>query len=367
MTLRTLVDSCLLPSLLLAPLVSAQADPISPSGFDVAEALSSNPNPLGVNEPLARYLQIHEDLPAQPLTVRGLAFRRNADDGAYPAYSVELDLRMSVPLTSAAAPSADFVANHGRLQALVVARRRVDFNASPPARSMPQPFDYRVPFDAPFVVPAGRACWEMQVFGRDNAGLVHFDQVAPGAGDSNPLPAVLVHGRGCTATRQTSPFSVAGSAQMDWAHGVARMSFGATLGPASAVAIAVLGFDSQQWAGLPLPLLVPSSAGGASGPCFVHNDVVVTLVGTTDAQGTYFSPQVTLPLHAGLHGATIFHHVWALDGEANSIGIVTSSGMGRQIVAPYATPAVSLVGVRGALAASGVVNTGGGLVTRFVQ
>ncbi|MEZ5966768.1 MAG: hypothetical protein R3F56_23215 [Planctomycetota bacterium] len=362
-----MIPTRLLALSLFATALAAQADPISPIGFGAAEASSSNPNPFGVTEPLARYLQIHEDLPAQPFTLQGLAWRRNADGESYRGYGMELDLRISIPLTTSAAPSATFTANHGRVVSQAVARRRVDFPASPPARTMPQGFDLRVPFDVPFVVSTGRVCWEVQIHDRDNAAAVHFDQVAPGNGNANPLPAVLTFGQGCVATGRSTPFQVGGGASFDWAAGTARMSFSADTGPANSVAIAVVGFDNQQWAGLPLPLPVPTSSGGPSGPCFVHNDVVLTLFGRTSAIGTFSTPSLTIELRPELHGATLFHHVWALDPQANGFGLVTTDGMGRQLIAPYATPAVSLVGVRGSLATTGSVNTGGGLVTRFVM
>lgn len=355
----------LLSVAVLSAAASAQVEPVSPAGFATVEAGTSNPNPFGVTEQLARYLQIHEDLPSSPLLVRGLGFRRNADASSHAAFALELDLRMSIPITTAAAPSPTFAANHNpRGSQLVVARRFVNFAAGGAATDLPRPFDYAIPFDVPFTVQ-GRAVWEMSIHSRTNSALILFDSIRPGSGDGNPLPSVLVYGQGCVATGRTGPVSVNGGAIFDWPNGAGRMAFGASNGPSNAIAVAAVGFDNQSWAGIPLPFEIPNSTVGASDSCWVWNDLFTTFAGSTNASGLYSSPLISLPLDPAHHGVTLHHHVLCFDAAANPFGLVSSNAMARQIVAPYPTPAVSLVGVRGSLGAVGIVNTGGGLITQF--
>ena len=350
---------------LSAATLLAQGDPVSPPHFTAVESGTSNPNPLGVTDQLARYLQIHEDLPATPLLVRGIAFRRNADASSHAPFDLELEMRMSVPLTTAAAPSATFADNHNlRSSAVVVRRRVVNFPAGDRTSILPRPFDYAFPFDVPFTVQ-GRAVWEMSIHSRTNPALILFDSIRPGSGEGNPLPSVLVYGQGCVATGRTGPLSVNGGAIFDWPNGGGRMAFGASNGPSNAIAVAAIGFDNQSWAGIPLPFEIPNSSLGASDSCWVWNDLFTTFAGSTNATGVYSSPLVALPLDPAHHGVTLHHHVLCFDAAANPFGLVSSNAMARQIVAPYPTSAVSLVGVRGSLGAVGIVNTGGGLVTQF--
>ncbi len=280
----------------LTALVSAQSDPISPIAFRAVEAESSNPNPFGISDPLARYLQIHEDLPTRATLITGLAFRRNSDTETYPAFSIDMAMEVSIPVTTAAAPNADFVSNHGRVRARAVARRIVNFPGSGPSQCLPQPFDYRIDFDAPFRA-FDRFCWDVTIFGRTNASQIHFDQVATGTGQSNPNPSALAFGTGCFASRRSAPFAVGGTQTLGWASGTGTMFFTATNGPSSSVAIAAIGFGNTSWSGVPLPFAVPGSAAGRSGPCFVQNDIMVTLAATTSPSGTFSSPPLPLVLN----------------------------------------------------------------------
>lgn len=351
---------------LAAALPAQQTGVIHPRNFSFAEASSSNPNPFGLTAQLARYLQIHEGLPGTGAPIRALAFRRNSQDTAFPAYSVELRVIVSVPVTTAAAPDPVFANNHGRIRS-VSGTQRVDFPATAPSRTLPQPFDYLIPLETPFAMPAA-ICWEVQIASRTNTSLVHFDQTPPGQGDLNPLPSILVYGQGCTARGQNAPFEVGGGVLNDWqGTQTAIWSFSATNGPATAPAIATLGFTSATWAGQPLPLLIPGTRGDLSGPCFIHNDIAVTLGGATDSLGTYASPFVNFPLTVGLHGVALHHQVVALDPSSNSFGLVTTGSIARQVVAPFLQPSVSLVGLNGSVADTGVVNVGGGLIVQFVE
>lgn len=344
--------------------LAAQNFVVSPPQFATAESNSANDNPLGSNSPLVRYLQIDEALPQRPLAIRGIAFRGNADSNSYPVFRVELDLGVSSPNASAANPSPTFSANHGRSGALVVARRILSFPSRPASRSLPLPFDYQIPFDAPFTVN-GAICWEMKIYGRSNNSQVSFDAIDPTSSGANPMPAILGFGSGCIATGRTSPMTASGTLTVDWPNGNLRIGFGATQAPANALCLVALGFSSSQWAGLPLPLAIPGSESGSSGRCFVQNELFTTIAGNSNASGIFFPPEMNLPLTPSHHGLAFFHHVVAFDAAANPFGVVTSNGMARQLIAPSPNPGVSRVAFLGSHQATGIVNVGSGLVTRY--
>lgn len=344
--------------------LAAQNFAVSPPQFATVESNSSNDNPLGATSPLVRYLQIDEELPPQALAINGIAFRGNASPNSYPLFRVDLDLRVSIPNASAANPSPTFNANHGRTGAMAVARRFVSFPGRPASRSLPLPFDYQIPFDAPFTVN-GAICWEMKIYGRGNSSGISFDAIDPASYGANPTPAILSLGSGCIATGRTSPMAVAGTLTIDWPNGNLRIGFGATQAPANALCLVALGFSSSQWAGLPLPLAIPGSESGSSGRCFVQNELFTTIAGNSNAAGIFFPSELSLPLAPSHHGLAFFHHVVAFDAAANPFGVVTSNGMARQLIAPAPSPGISRVAVLGSHQTTGIVNVGSGLVTRY--
>ena len=160
--------------------------------------------------------------------------------------------------------------------------------------------------------------------------------------------------------------TLTGAFVRDWPNQRRQLNFSCFDAPSRAACVAALGFQNASWAGAPLPLAIPGSSGGSSGACFVHNDLFTTFAGQSDASGSFGTSLITLPLLAEYHGMTFFHHVLAFDAPANAFGVVTSSGMARQVVAPYARPPVSRVIDLSSHAATGSVELGVGLITRFV-
>jgi hypothetical protein len=351
--------------LLSTACVTGQSSTVSPTHFTGVESPPSDPGSFGSIAPLSRFLQIHEDLPAVTTPITAIAFRRNASSDAVPAFAVDLDLRVSRPNALASAPSATFAANHGRFGAQVVSRRLVQFPASPSPRVLPLPFEYEIPFDSPFVAPTA-ICWEMKVYSRTNTSVVPFDVVSAPAGSTNPPPSVLSYGVGCVATGRTQPMRTNGAFVRDWPNQQLQINFGCDEAPSRAVCVTALGFQNASWAGVPLPMEIPSSSVGSSGACFVHNDLYTTFAGQSNVTGFYSTPLIALPLLAEYHGITFFHHVWAFDAAANAFGVVSSNGLARQVVAPYAQPPVSRVIDPGSHATTGSVELGVGLITRFV-
>ncbi|MBK8979541.1 MAG: hypothetical protein IPM29_26875 [Planctomycetes bacterium] len=351
--------------LALVASVSAQGGVISPLHFATAEAPVLSALPLAHPQTVLRHQQIHDDLPFRPRLVRALAFRRDAVDAVFVPFVAELDVTMSAAARSSAAPSAVFAANHGANPSVVVARRIVQFPGTVNPRALPAPFDYVIPFDAPYSVSLS-VCWDMRVHSHSSTSAV-FDAVQSPAGSVNPGAAVLFFGSGCRASGSSVPMEAAGAFGGDWASGQFSVQCGGRNGPRNAVHAAMVGLTSQQWAQIPLPFLLPGSATGSSGPCFVQNDIVDTIPGASNAAGDFFTRVIAINLDSSQHGVTLFHHVVAVDAGANLLGIVSSNGLARQIVAPFVRPSVAQITRLGDHSASGTASPGTGVVTLFMQ
>ncbi|MEZ5962632.1 MAG: hypothetical protein R3F56_02185 [Planctomycetota bacterium] len=339
---------------------------VSPAHFATAEATVGNGNPIGALAPQMRFLQIHEDLPVGPVTLHGMSFRRNADGDALPAFSVDMSIVCSggSTIVSAAAPSATFDDNHARLRTTVLAQQTVSFPAVPVVSAVPAPFTYSIAFDQPLQV-SRRVVWDMRISGRTNSVGIVLD-ADDGSSTQNPLPAIAAFGRGCVASGRTVGMVTNGTAQMDWPNGRMQLAFGANEGPAGAPVVVSLGFSTGSLNGLPLPLLIPGTGSGTSGPCFAYNDMVVTFPGTCNAAGAMSTPLRTFSAGSELHGLSLYHQVFALDPSANAFGLVASDTMMRHLVAPYSPSAVGQVGATtGANAITGLANGNRGTIVEF--
>jgi hypothetical protein len=356
--------------LLLVPVVLAALPAqslISPVHFAAAEAPSSNINPLGATSQELRFLQIHEDLPAGPITVLGMSFRRNASAVAVPAFGIEMAIACSAGgIPTAAAPDSTFDANHARARTAALARQVVNFGATSGLAVLPRPFEYRIMFDVP-VQASSRLVWDMRIFNRTNAATISLD-ACDSSNLTNPPIAVLSIGQGCFATGQSTRLTVGGGAQMNWPNNQVQMSFTATNGAPNLPGVATLGFDSAQMNGLPLPLPLPGSSGGTSGVCHIYNDIVATIFGSFGGGGVFATPSIAIPVGPELHGLAIFHQVLEVDFAANPLGLVSSGGIGRALVAPHSAPAVGMVGSTGsATATTGLANGNRGTIVQFLR
>ncbi|MFO1055158.1 MAG: hypothetical protein U1F36_23315 [Planctomycetota bacterium] len=342
----------------------AQTGPISPVRFADVEGPNSNTLPLAHAQQLVRFQQIQDDLPIRARLVRALAFRRNAVDASFTPFAVDLDLTMSDPARSSASPSIVFAQNHGTNLVTVVARRTIQFPGTLTPRSRPAPFEYLIPLDAPYRVSVA-TCWDMRVYSH-GATNTEFDAVQSPAGDQNPTSGAHFFGTGCRASGSSQPMVAGGSFSGDWSLGTFSLRFTSQRGPANAPHLVAVGFDNQQWGQLPLPFLLPGSLNAPSGPCFIENDILDTLPGTSNGVGTFVTT-LGVTLDPAQNGLRIFSQVIALDAGANSLGVVTSNGGVRQIVAPFARPSIAQISLLGSHGTSGTAATGVGVVTRLVE
>ncbi|MCU0864987.1 MAG: hypothetical protein MUC36_14450 [Planctomycetes bacterium] len=357
----------------LLSLLSALALPaqgfVSPSHFAAVEGTGSSQLPFGTQSLPARYLQVHDGVPAQ--TITGLAFRHDTNGTVRPAFTLTVDVWLSTAVAPAAAAVAGFDANHGVDKRHVIVNRTVTVPANDPAR-LPGAFLLDLPFDPgqDFVFAGGGAslCWEVQVTANSSlASNVPFDAVQT----QGPTPSApgLVGTRaysGCVATGRTQPIAIAPlNSSVDWVAGLAQQRVSGQQLLANGIVVWASGSGAGSWSGAPLPILLPTTTGAPSGTCTLFTDPAWLTAGVASASGTALL-QLQYAVTPALHGALLPVQLIGLDAAANALGITTSNLVVQQLVAPYpAAPGIQRVYAVGGLAATGTVDAGSPLITRF--
>ena len=90
-----------------------------------------------------------------------------------------------------------------------------------------------------------------------------------------------------------------------------------------APALCTIGFSSQNWGAIPLPLALRDIGGGL---CQLHVSMDITIpfaTGATGFGGTYFK----VPLDELLIGLTVYSQALIVDDGANNLGINASNAM----------------------------------------
>ncbi|MCA8943721.1 MAG: hypothetical protein KDB80_14255 [Planctomycetes bacterium] len=140
---------------------------VSPASRTLVEGSASTSYPLGRAD--GRFQQIHADLPPTLTSIVGHAFRRDAIStrGSIAAFSVDLEVRVSVAATTPATASTTFANNHGPSPVTVLPRTILNFPATGRPNADPAPtFEYVIPYATPFSFPAGSTlCVETIVYG----------------------------------------------------------------------------------------------------------------------------------------------------------------------------------------------------------
>lgn len=309
----------------------AGAQIVSPAHFTRAAAGGTQYGPVGIYWP-ARHMQVHDDLRGTPRVIRGLAFRRDHRALAHVGFAGTCDIVVSTARTTAATMDHNLANNHGRNRQQVATRLAVAIPASAP--HMPAPFEYRVPFPQPYAFDgAGSLCWEIVTHGRSLTLGTTYDHTTK-AREANPRPVWFGQGAGCGG------LDLIASGGADWPMGTVQASFWISGASPNAPILLVLGHNAKRFGSVPLPFEIPGTRGSRSGPCFMHVAPVLWLPLVSDRAGDRVTT-VTLPVHAGMNGATLYGQVFTADGSANSIGIVASRTAGINLLAPYGLQPVS--------------------------
>lgn len=350
---------------LFAAAVAAQAV-VSPAHFSAVEGTGSSTLPFASFSLPARYLQIHDGVPAMTLTA--LAFRHDTSGAVRAPFQLTLDVYVSTAATPSAGAAALFDANHGADKVHVVASRTLTVPGNDPAQ-LPGPFLLELPFDAgvQFGFGGGSLCWEVVVTANTSTSAVPFDAVlTQGSTPTSPGMLGTRAGIGCLATGRTQPMALApANSPVDWVVGQATMNVNATQLQANGVVAWAHGTNLANWAGVPLPLSLPTSLGAPSGECRLYTDPLVLSPAVASSFGTA-QLQLVLPVSVALHGASVPTQLLGLDAAANALGITSTNIVVQQVVAPYPAPiGVRRVYAAGGTAASGTVDGNSPLIIRF--
>ncbi|MBK8979656.1 MAG: hypothetical protein IPM29_27470 [Planctomycetes bacterium] len=323
------------------------AQTVSPALFRLAPANSSDSRPFAAAG--SRWLQVHDDLRGQPMTVRSLSFRlEEALSGSpIPAFQLNADLWMSTAVTTATAPSSTFALNHGADRTQVLARTQiVQFPAMTVSTPLPG-FEYRIPLATPFVFGGqGPLAWEAQV--QSTTSFVSFDAVL--GSQTNPRPFERELGDGCVRSGGALGMSLFGYSTVSWSSGAMTNNYSVSLAPTGATPVLMIGLGYA-------PIVLPGTASGASGPCTLATVPVNVL---PMANPTRYA--LPLALSPAFHGAILTSQAFALDPGANALGVVSSNAFTQVFAAPYGPAPVGRVSSSSASSATGLAFANTGLV-----
>jgi hypothetical protein len=348
----------------LAATVTAQTV-VSPVAWTDVESNGGNAFPFGSSSVPYRYLNVHDDMVGRPGSIQSLALRRSGTTSTtvIPAFSVVLDTFLSSASTTGATVDATFANNHGPDLTQVTTNRTVNFPATGTGL-LPYPFAYVIPFDTPFAFGGGGPlAWEVQILQRISQPSALFHDSVSGP-SPNPSMVASRYGTGCVATGETDAFGLTGGSANQWTLGQLAMSATTRDGPPNGAALLLVGFDPTQWAGLPLPIQLPNTASGTSGPCYLQAPGIAQLPGNLSNSGSY-TFRISTAATPLLNGVLLYSQAVALDLAANPFGIISTNGVNHQIVAPYGAQPGGRVYASSGLGATGIADAGQTLVVQF--
>ena len=302
--MRTTFTPILLLLLAAAPAAQTMRVHVSPAGFAAREGAGNNSWPFSRTHLTFSYMQVHDDLPALPMLIRKIAFRRDGQVplATYPAYSITATVRLSTALYPSTTARAGFQANHGKDLAEPLTRTTLKFPAAPAPVTPPAAFLQVIDLGSkPFAYKgrqAGSLVWEIRIHNHS------LQQAAPDDAAALVPSSYRKIGMGGLApgqTRTADHYSI-----LEPAPGMGtrlRLHCFADRLPANQPYLWMLGVDDQRFASLALPIdLEPLGAKGNHlyiAPITMLNGTTGPTGGIDTSQGGYLGFDPT-PALAGL-------------------------------------------------------------------
>ncbi len=304
---------------LCAATVLGQGSLTLPTSHVLREGSSSTNVPFGRSTPTRVQCCYDPLLFPGPVTITALALRADGG-GALAQKLVDCEIRMSTMPGGLLALGADFAANRGSNETIVLPRQMVTLPGQS-AAATPSPFLPWLALAQPFSFdPAGGSLLvEFVVFGQP-PGAYSID--ATYVCDS---PAVAFGPAAC-AQPGASPLRVeSATAQVIWGRPWVVRILDA---PAGALVTLVLGNqESGPWSGFVLPQDLAIL--GAPG-CYLSLDVVGSQFSIAAGDGTAAFPFV-IPNAPSVVGEWLRFQAGAINPQANSLGVVTSQAQKVQV------------------------------------
>lgn len=247
--------------------------------------------------------------------VRSIAFRRydsQTTPPSYPAFTVDLEIRMAHSPRSTEIPSYDLPVNRGSDFTVVVPAQTIRFPATPPRAGDRHGFDYRIPLTTPFVFRRGAVgVIELRVFrtsactsnnlGFEYAGLARVSPKMFGA----PCTRASLNARELMAGNFSLAFQLPHTFSSPGAH---AHVFG--------------GLRKDAWEGLQLPYsLTPLGAPGCS--LYISFDWEWPRFWVTADQSQAYV-DLTLPNDPAIVGKSVYLQGVLFDPALNPFGFATT-------------------------------------------
>ncbi len=194
------------------PPLAAQTPTVSPADRATLEGATFTHFPLGRFD--CRMQTLHADVPGGTV-IAGHGYRRDAAGlyGDSPAFVSELEVTISMSPNAPDQAAGTFASNVGSNPVVVLPRTPISFQANTRPAIDPAPqFDFLVPYQTPFVVPAGggTVCVDVTVYGNSVGGAqdqnfsVYLDGHRTNSNGEAEQPGYRF-GQGCPAPNATSP------------------------------------------------------------------------------------------------------------------------------------------------------------------
>lgn len=304
---------------------------VSPAHFQLADAPGDLEPAIAWGTYPAQQLQVHDDLVGHAFTVHGIRFRL---DGrfpwlAYPSFQIVANAWVSNAATTSTTLAPTYAGNHGPNKLQVLNQHPLTFPATA-WQSLPNAFTLDVPFQQPWYFDGTTPlCWEIEVTNCANCTSILCDYVA--APDTNPWPAVIEYGQGCTATGQSWPAQLSLNGSTSWVpptptpamlflqYGANSLPVGSTGTGLSLIAVAL--------GRLPAPVTLP---GTQNCPVYLLPDLLLVMLTQSGGVAGYTTQ---LPLSPTLNGTSLFSQAAGLDPANNQF--VTSNVVQLQLIAPF--------------------------------
>jgi len=264
----------------------------------------------------ARFMEVNDLNLSKATPIKSMAFRWYAGLNFYyhQSFQADLELTLSTARTTGATVSSIFAANAGKDATVVIARKKVHFPPKLTYGTFPNPFRYKLFFDAgkTFTLPARKSlCWEIKVYDNDlylkHSNVIDLDWAVL----SSSAYSYMDYGKGSDAGNLMYRYYCAIHYSFIPALGP-RIYGDCYSGPAFGKAFAVIGLDKAPGGGISI---------GPLAKLYIHPGRILAVTGPYNLNyfGGLHVPLLDIPNLPAYLGAKIYGQFIALDSGFKNI------------------------------------------------